>query len=537
MPISFSQAGTFSGVPGATLQNPTSLQFGPDGRLYVSEQNGSVNAYTVSIQNGSYTATAGEELLLADGTGIVKSIQNHNDDGTENADGNRQVTGILVTGTAENPVLYVSSSDPQIAQNGEKNLDTNSGVVSRATWNGTDWVVVDLVRGLPRSEENHAVNGMLLSEDGTKLLLQVGGLTNNGAPSSFFSYTAEYALSGAILELDLEALDALPDSIDPNAGQGGVPRAYKYDLPTLDDPNIANAPLTVTQDFLDAAAALGGGDIGRNMTAGELEDFGIQRVAGVNGFPDAQVVITQELINAFQGIPASRLGTAFTDEEARAAGFDENGDGLDLNGPWGGNDGLNMTILPSDAPLKIYAEGTRNGYDLARTPDGKIYTVDNGSNGNLGDNPNTETTDDDGDGVPGEAINTPNNGGAGDPEPLFLVEEGVYFGHPNPVRSNQNMAWTVYNDAGNPDAAVSVNQVTDISALVPAKLLADGVMQAGFLIDPSKFATGPGQTLADLTPAEQEARLLQSGIRVPYSSSEFAQDRLGRLIHQRHRRL
>ena len=48
MPISFTPAGTFSGVAGATLQNPTSLQFGPDGRLYVSEQNGSINAYTVS---------------------------------------------------------------------------------------------------------------------------------------------------------------------------------------------------------------------------------------------------------------------------------------------------------------------------------------------------------------------------------------------------------------------------------------------------------------------------------------------------------
>ena len=368
MPISFVSAGTFNGVPGATLQNPTSLQFGPDGRLYVSEQNGSINAYSVSIQNGVYTATAGEELTLPGGAGIVKSIQNHNDDGSENGNGNRQVTGIVVTGTAAQPVLYISSSDPRIASNGEVNLDTNSGVVSRASWDSVadEWVVVDLVRGLPRSEENHAVNGMLLSEDGTKLLLQVGGFTNNGAPSSFFSYTAEYALSGAILELDLTALDALPDQIDPVGGQGGTPRTYKYDLPTLDDPNIANAPV------------------------------------------------------------------GLSDADALAQGFRENAGGMDIDGPWGGNDGLNMSILPADAPLRLYADGTRNAYDLTRTENGNIYTVDNGSNGNLGDNPNTESGDDDGDGVPGEAINTPNNGGAGRPGAAAACRRGRLFRPPQP---------------------------------------------------------------------------------------------------------
>ena len=154
MPISFNEVGVIKGAQGGpdVLQNPTSLQFGPDGRLYVAEQNGSINALTIALQDGEYVATAHEELLLPGGDGIVKSIQNHNDDGTDNnSETNRQVTGLVVAGTAENPVLYLSSSDPRIGKNGETNLDTNSGVLTRATWTGTEWETVDLIRGLPRS--------------------------------------------------------------------------------------------------------------------------------------------------------------------------------------------------------------------------------------------------------------------------------------------------------------------------------------------------------------------------------------------------
>ncbi|MEO1006641.1 MAG: hypothetical protein AAFW67_12495, partial [Cyanobacteria bacterium J06638_38] len=407
--INFNQIGSFNGVDGGSkvLNNPTSIQFGSDGRLYVAEQNGSINAFTVALQDGEYIATDHEQLVLPNGSEVVKSIQNHNDDGSPGIDinngnpiTNRQVTGIVTTGTAANPVLYISSSDPRIAFSGEKQLDTNSGVVTRVTWTGTEWEAVDIIRGLPRSEENHAINGMVLSPDGTKLYLAVGGNTNNGAPSQFFSYTGEYALSGTVLEIDLTDIESRAILTDTAGGQNGTSRQYIYDLPTLDDPTVPND--------------------------GVLEDS----------------------------------------------------NGLDVAGPWGGNDGLNMAILPADAPLRIYADGFRNNYDLVFSENGNLYTVDNGSNGNLGGNPldaNGIPTDQPG---AGEATNTPNNPGTGNPEPLFLIEDGNYYGHPAPARSNQDLPWTVYDDDGNPDTSLFPNQVSDLSSLVP-----NGVnIQNGFII-------------------------------------------------------
>ena len=128
-------------------------------------------------------------------------------------------------------MLYVTSSDPRIKVNNTDpsalSFDTNSGVLSRLTWNGASWDKADLVRGLPRSEENHASNGRALDELTNTLYLIQGGHTNMGAASTNFSRLAEYALSAALLTIDLDAIGSTT-----------------YDLPTLDDedrPGVTDA--------------------------------------------------------------------------------------------------------------------------------------------------------------------------------------------------------------------------------------------------------------------------------------------------------
>jgi hypothetical protein len=215
---------TKSTLGGATSSNVTSIQFGPDGRLYVAEQFGAIKAYTI-VRTGpnNYDVTATETI------DAIKTIPNHNDNGALNSSvTDRQITGIYVTGTPANPVIYATSSDPRIGGGSggtNTNLDTNSGVLSRLTWTGAQWQKLDLVRGLPRSEENHSPNGIQLDEATNTLYISQGGHTNMGAPSNNFVFLPEYALSAAVLSVDLDAIGET-----------------SYDLPTLNDDSRSGDP-------------------------------------------------------------------------------------------------------------------------------------------------------------------------------------------------------------------------------------------------------------------------------------------------------
>ena len=133
------------------------------------------------------------------------------------------------------------SSDPRIGagtSGSDLDLDTNSGILSRLTRTGGGWTKVDLVRGLPCSEENHTGNGLVLDPASGRLLIAYGGHTNKGAPLHNFAELPEYALSAAVLSVDL------------------APSAPTYNLPTLDD---EDRPGTV-----DANDPFGGND-GQNQ--------------------------------------------------------------------------------------------------------------------------------------------------------------------------------------------------------------------------------------------------------------------------------
>jgi hypothetical protein len=210
---------------GGDISFITHMEIGPDNLLYASTFDGRIQAFGVKESpDGAFFATLVHEIT------VLTDVQNHDDDGTPVDLPGRLVIGFDVVGTPDNPVIYVNSSDPRI----NVRVDSNSGILHRISMNADgEWERLDLVRGLPRSQHDHAPNGVeyVVGSDGkTFLLLNIGGLTNAGAPSSPLEFLAEYALSGAVLKVDLDALAALPTLTDVYGAR------YLYNLPTLDDP-------------------------------------------------------------------------------------------------------------------------------------------------------------------------------------------------------------------------------------------------------------------------------------------------------------
>lgn len=392
---------TLKGI--GNLNNPTSIDVGADGKLYVSQQDGEILQLTLlkeisTDSQGIVTATwSVTETKRID---AIKKIPNFDDDGCYNPSvTSRQVTG-LFTDVDENGlvVLYVTSSDSRIGGQQSQTfteLDTNSGIISRLTQvpdgnGGLKWDRVDLVRGLPRSEENHSINGIrkYTTASGRKFLIVcVGGNTNTGAPGPLFLYLPEYYYSGSIIAVDLDMLESMEANngvktyTTPPQNNGGNPVVNKYlfDLPTLDDPTRANVPGT----NLDQPASTCNSDI----------------VVDVMG----------------------------------------------------GNEGLNMAIRDDSGVVRIIASGFRNQFDLAIGQDGSLYTVDNGSNGGWGGNPTDANgnllVDNNNDGIPdipgvnlaseqGQANNADSLHRIGfDIDAILesdpLVHEDYYGGHPN----------------------------------------------------------------------------------------------------------
>ncbi|MEL6159317.1 MAG: malectin domain-containing carbohydrate-binding protein [Cyanobacteria bacterium J06627_32] len=393
--------GNFSQTPlqglvlanGNTPKNPTSLQFGPDGRLYISLQNGTVLAAAIEKVDNTYQVVGQVEQIT-----LVKDIPNHNDDGTLNtSEKNRQVTGLVVDqDISGNVVLYVSSSDPRIGAGSsgvDENLDTNSGIISRLVLSdlnaplGNDrWEKTDLVIGLPRSEENHSTNGLDIRIEDVNgiphkiMYVAQGGHTNKGAPSGNFAFQPEYYYAGAMLRVDLTELEAIENNLlsTQSALPGGTDYvdSYVYALPTLNDPTRADVN-------------------------------GLDTAVGTTGPEDAEAANT-----------------------------------------FGGNNGRNQAKFDPDGPVQIYSPGYRNQYDVVITQSNNIYTFDNGPNNGWGDVPLTI------DGVPVDlndadptndvATNNPNidvnTGSDKDPDSLHLVTEGFYAGLPNPIRASGSAA-------------------------------------------------------------------------------------------------
>lgn len=394
------------------LKSPTSMQFGPDGRLYVSQQNGLIHIFRLQpIKDNEGNIT---EFVIIDPSknetiDLVQKIPNHDDNGNLNTTlSERQVTGLVIEeGTNGEIVIYVSSSDPRIgggdSSTAEDELDTNSGIISRLTSNsdGT-WDKIDLVIGLPRSEANHSINGLEIrteivnGEPHQIMYVASGGNTNKGAPSNNFVWTPEYYYSAAILSVDLTQLEQIEAQLLANRGlNGGTDYVdpYVYALPTLDDPTRINNSL------------------------------GQDKAEGAIRLADAKAADT-----------------------------------------FGGNDGRNQAIYDPGGPVQIYSMGYRNSYDVLITNNGNMYTFDNGPNNGWGDVPLT------GEGIPVTtssqiASNSPNinvdTGSDKEQDNLHLITKGFYGGHPNPVYASgaSSGLYSVDSSSGSP----IVTQLTDLN--------------------------------------------------------------------------
>ncbi len=163
---------------GLSFGQPTSLAFGPDGRLYVAELDGTILALT----------------LDDDGRGVA-AVEQISSDATFDS-----VLGIAFDPFAPpSPlIIYVSSGVPYQDPQG----DPYPGKVWRLA--APDFAPELIISGLPTSTFEHATNGIAFGPDG-RLYIQQGSTTNAGVAEE--DQFAETPLSGATLVADVHATD------------------------------------------------------------------------------------------------------------------------------------------------------------------------------------------------------------------------------------------------------------------------------------------------------------------------------------------
>ncbi len=162
----------------ATGQSFTCLTVGPDGKLYASTFDGKIIRYVIG----------------ADG-----SLSSPQTITTMQTSGPRTITGITFDRTASGLVLWVSNS-----QYAFENATDWTGKITRLTGANLE-TAQDYVVGLPRSVRDHMTNQPVLGPDG-KLYFPQGSNSAMGAPDNAWGMRKEHLLNGAVLQLDINAL-------------------------------------------------------------------------------------------------------------------------------------------------------------------------------------------------------------------------------------------------------------------------------------------------------------------------------------------
>ncbi len=187
--------GTLAGA-GFSTASPTALTVGPDGRLFVADQEGRIQALTLDPMTKAVTAV--EEI-------------------TTNAD-LQEVFGIAFdpADASSPPPIYVTNTVSGFGAAGPATAGSYPGKVTKI--HGPGYATkTDIITGLSTSDSAHQANGIAFAADGT-LYIAHGSTTNAGVVHTGPLFTRpDVPLSGAILVAS------------PSAG--GFDGAITYDPP------------------------------------------------------------------------------------------------------------------------------------------------------------------------------------------------------------------------------------------------------------------------------------------------------------------
>ncbi|MGB3401558.1 MAG: kelch repeat-containing protein [Microcoleaceae cyanobacterium] len=165
------------------VNNPTAMDVGPDGRLYVATLFGDIFAFTLDPDTRSFTSELIDTIPNSEGAG-------------------RLTLGLAVDpdSTANDVTLWVAHSNGAVS-----NGALNSGKISRLSGPGFSQKE-DVITQLPRAIANHATNNIDFGPDG-RLYIWQGGNTGAGSANNEpteFGDRPEQVLSAAVLVADVK---------------------------------------------------------------------------------------------------------------------------------------------------------------------------------------------------------------------------------------------------------------------------------------------------------------------------------------------
>jgi hypothetical protein len=375
----------------------TSVTMSPDGGfLYAAGLGGQILRWSIDPTDGSLSAR--ETLSLS----------------TDHFGGAGAPRGIV--GLAFDPedpsVLWVTDNAPVPLIGRDNGVPDFSGRLSKITLDagaGFTGAAEAYVTGLPRSNGDHVTNSIVFrpnpdagqpGEPAFLMYLAQGSNNSMGEANAAWGYRPERLLSAAVLEIDHTRI-APPGGFDVTTEPlpvDGANRRIGYS-------EVTGGVLAPTDD-------------------GDLTNGGIAIASG-------------PFAGSFLHFTAQGVATVRETADAASAIVDLDGD------PSNGLDGRFYDPFAADSPVRLYATGVRNTYDLVAHSNGFIYAPTNGSSsgGALPDDPTTPFVDES-----LEALGVQDDF-------LYRLSPGSYHGHANPVRGE------FVGQGGNPTAGFDPQEV------------------------------------------------------------------------------